>query len=100
MCEPIELLLAGTSAIPTAGSSCIPARRAGSRFRLKVLVMHGSDVSGDEWWLARASMSHDYQSGGLHFWGTSSYKEHPSQQLTLPGSLGLPPAEAPTQTTF
>ena len=68
-------------------------------FHLQVLVVHGSDVSGDEWWLVRASMSHDNQSDGLHIWGTSSYKEHPSQQLTLPGSPGLPPAKAPYHAT-
>ena len=100
MCEPIGLLLAGTSAIPTAGSSCTPARRAGGRFRLQVLVMHGSDVSGDGWWVVRASICHDDQGDGLYLWESSSYKEQSSQELTLPGSLGLPPAEAPTQATF
>ena len=85
MCEPIGLLLAGTSAIPTAGSSCIPARRAGSRFRLQVLVMHGSDASGDEWWLVRASICHGDQGDGIYVWESSSYKEQSSQELSPPG---------------
>ena len=85
MCEPIGLLLAGTSAIPTAGSSCTPARRAGGRFRLQVLVMHGSDVSGDEWWLVRASICHGDQDYGFYVWESPSYQEQYSQELSPPG---------------
>ena len=77
-----------------------PCSARSGRFRLQVLVMHGSDVSGDEWWLVRAYICHVDRSGGLNVWGTSPYKEQGSQELALPGSLGLPPAEAPTQATF
>ena len=62
--------------------------------------MHGSDVSGDEWWLVRASTCHGDQGDGFYVWEPSPHKEHYTQELTLPGSPGVPPAGAPTQATF